>query len=169
MSTTDIIVVDGRTFRLWPTSGGWHSNGFDIIETTGDREKLLTLADPWVERPTEDQLRAFLAPRKQALVALMAKYDIRANDDYQYEEEYELLEGVDPAGRYVAVYRDETYHHLDVVETAEEALSSLACVVSDNDGSAPVGVYDLDARKMLEIGVDATVKLAGGPGDSDEG
>lgn len=162
---------DGRTFSLRRTGRSWYRSEYgaevDIVETTGGASRLLTDGvDPVrLEELTDEVLASFLTTRKQNLVTVMRTYKIVAGDDYQYEDDYLLLYSAQPCGRFVAVSGDETYHWIDVTDTLDAALDSLACDLAEQVGNEyphrPVSVWDLDTGKEYSVHVNAVVTLAG--------
>lgn len=172
MNNAQTITInhDGRTFVLRPTQRSWYHGEYgtevDIVETTSGANRVLTDGiDPVrLEDLTGEVLAAFLTVRKQHLVTVMRTYKIIAGNDYQREDDYLLLYSARPCGRYVAVSGDETYHWIDVTDTLDAALDSLAGEVADQVGNEyphnPVSVWDLDTGQEYGVRVNAVVTLA---------
>lgn len=153
------LTIGGRWLLVRSTNRAV-APGFDVFERSEDgTEQRLTLADPFSREPTRAELTSFLSVRKQRLVALMASHNIVPGNDYQYEDDYELLESERPAGRWVAVYGDETYHQLYVTDDLQAALDQLGSIIYEEYCNVPEGVYDLDEDRMLAIA--STVRLTG--------
>lgn len=153
-----IHIIDARWLNVRPSTRTPEEGAFDVFELIEGEEHRLTVADPWSHEPTEEELRSFLTPRKQRLVALMAEKDIEAGEDYDYAEDRERLEGTAPIGRYVSVYGDETYNQIHVTDSLRDALDCLGSIIHEQYCNVPEGVYDLDEDRMLRI--KSTVTLA---------
>lgn len=162
--------VNGRTLELRRNLRGWYwsADQFDIDEIVdGVRHPITKDIDPPMfegdlkKYPTAI-LRSLLTPRKRALIDLMAQYDIVAGDDYQHEDDYELLYSAKRPGRWVAVSADSSYSHLHVCGSLRKALESCASEaqnIYDEYACKPVGVYDLDDRRLHDVQIRATAKL----------
>jgi hypothetical protein len=149
-------VVDTRTVHVLTV-------GDDLYRLTEGDTILHPRIDAWASAspPTVRQVRAFLHPRKQAFAAVMARYGIRANDDYQYEDAYEALYGTRMLGRWVAVHGDETYYRVVNTRSATAACDVLASAVGDEYLGLPVAVVDLDTGNCPALRV--TVRLVRPP------
>lgn len=134
---------------------GWMC--WDVFED----DRLLTLADAWSTDdgpPSEQQVRAYLHPRRQRLQQLMGDYGIVAGPDYDYDYVYEELfperemaEGNEEPPRWLSITRDETYKFFDLSHTFAGATRNLASRVRERVGGVPVGIVDLETGRKVDI------------------
>lgn len=161
--------VGERTFEL-TLAPVWRNDGFyEVHETTsGKRIKLTRDIDlPEEDILTDEVLLAMAEPRRVGLAAIMQRYNIVAGQDYQYEDDYELLYSTTPVGRYVVVTGDETYYWIHVVDSREDAAESVRGAILDQRGNEyphhPIEIRDLDTGRSIPFEHQVVVELTDQP------
>lgn len=153
--------VDDRTILAVETTRGYGSEPlWDLFED----EERLTPADPlfFDGLPTTLGVETVLHPRVQALMGLMAEYEIRQCNDYpDFDDDViAATEGTLP-GRYAYIHGDETYSFIGTSATAQDAADAMAGHIGQECGGNPVAIIDLDTGE--EIKFESSVRIIGAP------